>query len=212
MGQLSAISIIISVFVSVFVLHHLYRQIGATARKPQDLRADLYAYTPVIRPCIVWSMLAVYLFWALFVRLAGLFTSGYNIPVHEYLLSLTGGVLFTVVLISTVYYTLLFCFLPLLKKKLRPATCVALWGLPNILYFTAIIIQLKHRVIIGTGQWVLLLKGDMVTYLYILWMSGFLLVLSYTFLSHILFRRRLLAKSRVWENEEAQNKWRSLIT
>ena len=117
----------------------------------------------------------------------------------------------TVVLTLTVYYMLLLPLSPLLRKRLSPVSCGALWMLPNTLYIVRGFLKgpelprsipLAERTVLLIGR---------------VWLAGFGLILVYKLLEHLFFRRRVLrdaaeigdeAVLTIWEEAQDALGWR----
>ena len=100
----------------------------------------------------------------------------------------------------SLYYLLLLLLLPLLRRWVLPQTCALLWLLPVYLYF------LRHNV--KTAPWLILEAPDLpVRPLLLLWLAGFAGVLGWKILSHLRFRRNLLAEAQPVEDDVTLALW-----
>lgn len=86
------------------------------------------------------------------------------------------------------YYALLLPALPWLRRHFSARACAMLWLLPNYLY-------LWGRSPLPRPLLVLRCNERLLWALFVLWAVGFVLVLGYYILSHLLFRRRLLREA-----------------
>ena len=114
---------------------------------------------------------------------------------------------FGVFLHICLYYLLLMPALPLLRRHISARTCAVLWMLPNYLYMT----QMSYMRL-PEPRWVIEFPLTLVWILLILWFIGFLTVLGWKIISHLIFRARILrgaspitdpAVLAVWRQEVA---------
>lgn len=116
------------------------------------------------------------------------------------------GVLFQVAFQLAVYDGLMLLLLPLLRRFIRPQTCVFLWMLPNYLYLTQQVLTYPPRplaVIAVPGQ--VMLTGCLI------WGVGFLMVMGWKILSHLRFRRRILKSARPMSEPDTVKLWDELL-
>ena len=97
---------------------------------------------------------------------------------------------FGIFLHISVYYVVLLFLLPFLRKQISSRACAMLWMIPNYLYFTQ---QTAMRVqrplwVIHTSEWI-------IWFLFCLWASGFILILGWKVIAHLVFRRNILKGS-----------------
>ena len=125
---------------------------------------------------------------------------------------LTFDMLFGVVVHICVYNALLLFLLPLLRRRFSARACAALWMLPNYLYLT-----MQSFAKVPAPALVLRVPGKLVWYLLAVWLAGFLAVLGWKTVAHLVFRRRILkdavpvtdpAVLAVWEAELAEGRFR----
>lgn len=102
------------------------------------------------------------------------------------------SMLFVIFLHISVYYVVLLLLLPFLRKHISARTCAMLWMIPNYLYFTQ---QTAMRV--QRPLWVILTSEWIVWLLFGLWVMGFLLVLGWKVIAHLIFRRNILKGSEI---------------
>lgn len=112
-----------------------------------------------------------------------------------------------VFIILSVYYVILLCCLPLLRKMFSARACTTLWILPAFLYWLPHMWRnypIKPRL-------VLRLPPQLAEILTTIWLVGFLAVLVWKITSHLLFRREVLSDSypvtdpeilALWEREQ----------
>ena len=92
----------------------------------------------------------------------------------------------TILVTSSVYFTLLLPFTPLLRRHVRAFTCATLWAMPNVLFLVRSLYcspELSRAVPIPEQTLRLLFR---------LWLAGFLLILLWKVTEHVLFRRKLM--------------------
>lgn len=90
-------------------------------------------------------------------------------------------------LIFSVYYALLLCLLPLLRRKLEARGCAALWLVPSVLYlFANVELSALHPL------WVVQVPPNLAKTLWIIWIAGFCALLLAALLLHLHWRRALM--------------------
>ncbi len=96
--------------------------------------------------------------------------------------------LFRLLLPPVISYILLWFFIPVLRKHFHPAFCAVCWVLPNIAYFSYFspVSLFDSLVIIPVSSSLLKTAG-------LVWLGGFLTVMIYRVISHLRFRRALMA-------------------
>lgn len=112
---------------------------------------------------------------------------------------------FGILLQISLYDLVLLAVLPLLRRWISARACALLWMTPNYLYLTNIrIIELPMP------RWAIPLSGAWLRPLVGLWFIGVWLVLLWSIVSHLLFRRRILKPAieitdpgilAIWEQE-----------
>ena len=85
------------------------------------------------------------------------------------------------------YYLLLMPALPFLRRHISARACAVLWMLPNYLYLT----QLSYMRL-SKPHWVIETPVTLVQVLLAIWMIGFLAILGWKIVSHLVFRARIL--------------------
>lgn len=116
------------------------------------------------------------------------------------------GVLFQVGFQLAVYDGLMLLLLPLLRRFIRPQTCVFLWMLPNYLYLTQQVLTYPSRplaVVAVPGQ--IMLAGCLI------WGAGFIMVMGWKVCSHLRFRRRILKSARFVTEPDTVKLWDELL-
>lgn len=112
---------------------------------------------------------------------------------------------FGVFLHICLYYLLLIPALPFLRRHISARACAVLWMLPNYLYLT----QMRYMQL-PKPRWVIEVSGALVQGLAAVWMTGFLAVLGWEIVSHLIFRARVLQNASpvtdpdilaVWQQE-----------
>lgn len=90
----------------------------------------------------------------------------------------------SIMLFIAFYYSILALFQPLLRKRYQSTTCATLWLLPNLIY---LLMAPYHTFFqIRVPRLFLFTAG-------VVWAAGFLFVVARGILSHLRFRKRLLA-------------------
>ena len=115
-------------------------------------------------------------------------------------LSLFAGMFFSI----SVYYAVLLCLLPLLRRKLSARACANLWMIPNLLYFVIHIYNIDST---RAARFVIPLPQRWLNILLPLWGTGFLLVLLWQVISHLLYRRHLLQDARMALGKDVLPLW-----
>ncbi|MBO4838582.1 MAG: M56 family metallopeptidase [Lachnospiraceae bacterium] len=197
---------IFAVVISCIVLYHLLCQIDAASLKPEDPRADLSAYRPAIAPDFVLQMFILCFVFLIFGRL--LLFPGSRQSGYYAISAVCGGFLVNALILMLIYYSAMLPLFPLLKRKLSPASCAVLWILPNVLYVMCYLTQFLREN--GTPRLVLRLKGTWPLWLLGIWLAGFMAVMGYSIISHLRFRRQLLADAVSREDPLVQKKWTAL--
>lgn len=115
------------------------------------------------------------------------------------------GLLVIELLLLCVYYTLLLCALPLLRRRFSARACAALWVLPNEMYLLGNIYNLKTSFPLLT----LTLPKQWLKWILPVWFSGFALVLLWQVISHFLYRSQLLWDATPVKQSEILRLWHS---
>ena len=123
----------------------------------------------------------------------------------ETALGVTLAFCFGVFLHICLYYILLIPALPFLRRHISARACAVLWMLPNYLYLT----QMSYMQL-PKPRWVIEAPATLVQVLLAVWMIGFLAVLGWKIISHLIFRARILRNASpvadpavlaVWQRE-----------
>lgn len=96
--------------------------------------------------------------------------------------------LFLLIVYIGVYYALLVCVLPLLRRTFSARACATLWLLPNLLYIGGNI----RNMTIHRAPFLLTFPRRWITVVAVIWAVGFFAVLLWQIISHHIYRRRLL--------------------
>ena len=105
----------------------------------------------------------------------------------ESALQITLDYCFGVFLHICLYYLLLLPLLPLLRRLVSARACAVLWMLPNFLYLT----QMSYMKL-PAPRWVVEAPLPLVQVLLAVWLIGFIAVLGWKSISHLVFRARVL--------------------
>ena len=116
-------------------------------------------------------------------------------------LRLIASTFFGVFLHIGFYNLLLLALVPLLRKKISARACGYLWMLPNLLY-------LSQTASPDHPFWVIHVPKTLLSILTGIWVSGLCIVLLYQFLSHLVFRYRILRKAVPVQNPEILELWK----
>ena len=107
-----------------------------------------------------------------------------------------------VFLFITVYFTLLFLLLPLLRKYYTARTCATLWLIPLFLLYQPYL-SLPPKII-------LYFPGELLKLLICIWLTGFVIIFVGQIVSHIRFVWNLKQHSLPVADEGVLNKWESM--
>ena len=103
-----------------------------------------------------------------------------------------------------IYYAVLLCILPLLRRYISARACAALWLLPNLLYFTIYLNNLNMEPFI-----IITLPRQWLPVLIAIWAAGFMCVLLWQIASHMRYQHFLLHDALPVTDEKALSKWNS---
>ena len=117
---------------------------------------------------------------------------------------LTGDTVNIFVLLA-LYYAGLLILSPRLRSAVRPSGCADLWILPNILYLAYY--QFWRR---NAPVRVITVPKTPLKIAFYVWLVGFLVCLAYTVVSHLRFRRQLLATAQPCTDERILEKYKEL--
>lgn len=103
-----------------------------------------------------------------------------------------------------IYDLLLLPLLPLLRRHISAMACAMLWLVPNFLY-------LMQSVELREPLWVLSVPGKWLWLAWGVWVTGFVLVLAWKIVAHLLFRRRILRSARTVTDPEILAIWQQEV-
>lgn len=109
-----------------------------------------------------------------------------------------------VFLVTGVYFLLLVCLLPLLRRTVSARTCALLWVLPNCLYLVGSVDNLSKT---KPVLFVPLPGTEAVRVLIGIWLAGFAVVFAGQMLGHLRFRRRLLRLTKPVDDPAVRAQW-----
>ena len=171
-----------------------------TQENPSLLQPDRQRYLPLVSGAMLPTTLTVLL-------IISWFQLGPAAAV-EGTLSLCFGIFLHILL----YDLILLGVLPLLRRQFRARDCALLWLLPNYLYLVSMQGEFRSSPLV-----VIRVSQSLVNGLLCLWAVGFLGVLGWKILTHLLFRIHLLRKAvpvtdpqtlEVWEEELLQGNFK----
>ncbi len=145
----------------------------------------------LVAPMLVPYMLLAYLIVA--VATQGKLLSGTTLT--SYFVSLA--------LRISIYFALLLCFLPLLRRIISPRACAALWLVPNFLYLTVYLGPPDTAPIL-----VLTIPRPWLVGLGVVWAAGFVVAQIWQIVSHLRFRKFLLADAVPLEDPVILAQWK----
>ena len=161
-------------------------------RDELELRGDggRQRYVPYIPGSILpWVLLSIVLLAA-----------AYYGPVQA--IQLTFDAFFGVALHIFAYNLLLLLLLPLLRRWFSARACAVLWMLPNYLY-----LNLQSYAQVAEPALVLRARGNWIWYLLAVWLAGFLAVLVWKTVAHLVFRRRILKDAETVTDSAVLTVW-----
>lgn len=110
---------------------------------------------------------------------------------------------FGVFLHICLYYLLLMPALPFLRRHISARACAMLWMLPNYLYLT----QMNYMKL-SRPRWVIEAPLALVSALLAVWLAGFLAVLGWKIVSHLIFRAHILRDASPATDPAVLEVWR----
>ncbi len=113
---------------------------------------------------------------------------------------------FGVFLHICLYYLLLMPALPFLRRHISARACAVLWMLPNYLYLT----QMSYMQL-PEPRWVIEAPLILVQMLLTVWLTGFVAVLGWKIISHLIFRTRILRDASPIADPTVLAVWRQEI-
>lgn len=102
----------------------------------------------------------------------------------------------------SIYYAALLCLLPLFRRFISARACATLWLLPNLLYFTTYLKDIKIKplfIITLPRRWLALLAA--------VWGTGFICVFLWQLVSHLRYRHFLLQGAEPATDEAVLSQW-----
>ncbi len=118
-------------------------------------------------------------------------------------LSLLASTFFGAFLHICIYNVLLLAVVPFLRGKISARACGYLWIIPNILYLSQTQIMSPDHPI-----WVIHLPDSLLQILTIVWIFGFVAVLLYQFLNHVIFRHRIMKNATPVQDSVILELWK----
>ena len=113
---------------------------------------------------------------------------------------------FTIFLHISLYYLVLLLILPFLRKVISARACAMLWLVPNYLYVIhQSYMELPSPLIVITA------KGNLTWILFAIWLAGFIAVLVWKIVEHLVFRRHVLQNSRPVTDPDVLSVWTTII-
>lgn len=103
---------------------------------------------------------------------------------------LTLAICFGIFLHISAYYILLLLILPILRKYISARACAMLWVVPNYLYITS-----AGYMTLPEPKLVIHAPGNAAWVLFYVWLSGFVGVLLWKTIEHLMFRHSVLQES-----------------
>lgn len=113
---------------------------------------------------------------------------------------------FHIFLQISIYYPLLFLFLPLLRKFISARACAMLWLIPNFLYIVP-----KSALELSNPPLVITTKGNLVWILFGIWFLGFVAVMVWKCVEHLIFRRQVLRNAKPVTDPEILRIWKNKL-
>ena len=116
------------------------------------------------------------------------------------------SICFTVFFHISIYYLILICIQPLLRNYISARACYMLWLIPNYLYFTA-----QNIMTVKEPLWILKVSEKAILTLFSIWFLGFILVLSWKIISHLIFRFYILKGAKPIRDLDTLKFWRQAV-
>lgn len=167
---------------------------GIAYRSCQEANPDPEYFAPRYAPYITSFTLPLLLVVLL---AASLLRWGVECAVPEML-----SMCFSIFLHISVYYALLLCLLPLLRRSINSRTCATLWLLPNYLYYT-----MYSWMSQDAPRWILHISSKTALITGIVWFIGACAVLLWNTGSHLLYRLQILKDARPVTDPEILDQW-----
>lgn len=152
-------------------------------------------YRPYTYPNILPALL-------LCLFLISLFTYGFSTA-----FTLNFSMFFGVFIHISLYYILLICLLPFLRKHFTARACAGLWMIPNVLYIMSYGIMIPNM-----PHFVLKVPAHLFQILIVIWFLGFAGVMLWQIGSHLHFRHQILKGAEVITDPEILEIWQQELT
>ena len=113
---------------------------------------------------------------------------------------------FGIFLHISLYYLILLLILPFLRKIISARACAMLWLIPNYLYIIhQSYMELPSPLLVFTA------KGNLAWILFGIWLVGFVLVLLFKCIQHLIFRRHILRDASPVTDPEILKVWNTIV-
>ena len=113
---------------------------------------------------------------------------------------------FGIFLHISLYYLILLLILPFLRKIISARACAMLWLIPNYLYIIhQSYMELPSPLLVFTA------KGNLAWILFGIWLAGFVLVLLFKCIQHLIFRRHILRDASSVTDPEILKVWNTIV-
>ena len=149
-------------------------------------------------PYISGSLLPMFL---LFITILGAYFYGF-----EGAARMTLSSCFTIFLHISLYYLVLLLVIPLFRKIMSARSCAMLWLIPNYLY-----IIYNSYMELPRPMFVITAKGNLAWILLGIWFVGFLAVLLWKCIEHLIFRRQILRDAVPVTDSDVLAVWTAII-
>ncbi len=149
-------------------------------------------------PYIPGSLLPLFI---LALTVIGLFTYGV-IDTARMILSIC----FSIFLHISLFYLVLILILPVLRKYISARACAMLWLLPNYLYIVN-----QSYMKLPSPKWVITVPRKLAWILFSVWLVGFVAVLLWKILDHLLFRHKVLKGAASVTDPNVLSIWNGIV-
>ena len=149
-------------------------------------------------PYISGSLLPMFL---LFITILGAYFYGF-----EGAARMTLSSCFTIFLHISLYYLVLLLVIPLFRKIMSARSCAMLWLIPNYLY-----IIYNSYMELPRPMFVIIAKGNLAWILLGIWFVGFLAVLVWKCIEHLIFRKQILRDAAPVTDSDVLDVWTAII-
>ena len=113
---------------------------------------------------------------------------------------------FAIFLHISLYYLVLLLVLPFLRKVISARACAMLWLVPNYLYVIhQSYMELPSPLLVITA------KGNIIWILFGIWLAGFVAVLVWKIIEHLVFRHHVLRDARPITDPDVLSVWNTII-